>query len=169
MNRKDIAIEDFRYDPAQLRDHWLSLFAGDFNSGAYNAMTISWGSYGQIWNKMFFQVFVRPTRHTYEFMERYDTFTLNAFEPKYKQALSILGSKSGRDGDKIALAGLTPMASREVAAPCFREASLVIECRKMYWQDIDNTHFLDSGIEGNYAKKDYHRVYFGEIVHVNRA
>ncbi|MEN6491927.1 MAG: flavin reductase family protein [Rectinema sp.] len=169
MNRKDIAIEDFRYDPAQLRDHWLSLFAGDFNSGAYNAMTISWGSYGQIWNKMFFQVFVRPTRHTYEFMERYDTFTLNAFEPKYKQALSILGSKSGRDGDKIALAGLTPMASREVAAPCFREASLVIECRKMYWQDIDNTHFLDSGIEGNYAKKDYHRVYFGEIAHVSRA
>jgi flavin reductase (DIM6/NTAB) family NADH-FMN oxidoreductase RutF len=169
MNRKDITIEDFRYDPAQLRDHWLSLFAGDFNSGAYNAMTISWGSYGQIWNKMFFQVFVRPTRHTYEFMERYDTFTLNAFEPKYKQALSILGSKSGRDGDKIALAGLTPMASREVAAPCFREASLVIECRKMYWQDIDNTHFLDSSIEGNYAKKDYHRVYFGEIVHVSRA
>ncbi|GAB6277084.1 MAG: flavin reductase family protein [Rectinema sp.] len=169
MNRKDIAIEGFRYDPAQLRDHWLSLFAGDFNSGAYNAMTISWGSYGQIWNKMFFQVFVRPTRYTYEFMEKYDTFTLNAFEPKYKQALSILGSKSGRDGDKIALAGLTPMASREVAAPCFREASLVIECRKMYWQDIDNTHFLDSSIEGNYAEKDYHRVYFGEIVHVSRA
>ncbi len=169
MNRKDIAIEDFRYDPAQLRDHWLSLFAGDFNSGAYNAMTISWGSYGQIWNKMFFQVFVRPTRYTYEFMEKYDTFTLNAFEPKYKQALSILGSKSGRDGDKIALAGLTPMASREVAAPCFREASLVIECRKMYWQDIDNAHFLDSTIEGNYPKKDYHRMYFGEIVRVSRA
>jgi flavin reductase (DIM6/NTAB) family NADH-FMN oxidoreductase RutF len=169
MNRRDVAIDDFHYDPAQLRDHWLSLFAGDFGSGSYNAMTISWGSYGQIWNKMFFQVFVRPTRYTFEFMEKYDTFTLNAFGPEYKRVLSILGSKSGRDGDKIALTGLTPTASLEVAAPCFKEASLVIECRKMYWQDIDSAHFLDSTIKGNYAKKDYHRVYFGEIVHISEA
>jgi len=169
MNRSSIAIEDFHYDPAQLRDHWLALFSGDFGSGSYNAMTISWGSYGQIWNKMFFQVFVRPTRYTFEFMEKYDSFTLNAFKPKYKEALSILGSKSGRDGDKIALAGLTPEASMKVAAPCFKEANLVIECRKMYWQDIDNAHFLDRTIEGNYPKKDYHRVYFGEIVHIGEA
>lgn len=169
MYRRDIAIDDFCYDPAQLRDHWLALFAGDFNSGSYNAMTISWGSYGQIWNKMFFQVFVRPTRYTFEFMEKYDTFTLNAFGPKYKEALSILGSKSGRDGDKIALSGLSPMASRKVAAPCFREAKLVIECRKIYWHDLDSTHFLDGTIEGNYAKKDYHRAYFGEIVHIGEA
>ncbi len=169
MNRHNIPIEHFRYDPAHLRDQWLALAAGDFASGHYNAMTISWGSYGQIWNKMFFQVFVRPTRYTYEFMERYDTFTLNAFAPEYKRALSIIGSKSGRDGDKLAEAGLHAEASIEVAAPCFKEAHLVIECRKMYWQDIDSAHFLDATIEGNYPKRDYHRVYFGEIVRVQQA
>jgi len=168
MELRDIPIDLFHYDPAQLREHWLVLFAGDFEAGAFNAMTISWGSYGQIWNKMFFQVFVRPTRYTFEFMEKFSTFTLNAFDPKYKPALSIIGSKSGRNSNKIAEAGLTPMASRIVAAPCFKEASLVIECRKMYWQDLEHAHFLDSSIEGNYPKKDYHRVYFGEIVHVSR-
>jgi flavin reductase (DIM6/NTAB) family NADH-FMN oxidoreductase RutF len=168
MERRDIDIAHFHYDAAQLRDHWLVLCAGSFEEGAFNAMTISWGSYGQIWNKMFFQVFVRPTRYTFEFMEKYDAFTLNAFEPKYKPALSIIGSKSGRNGNKIAEAGLTPEASRTVAAPCFKEASLVIECRKIYWQDIEYTHFLEPSIEGNYPKKDYHRMYFGEIVHVSR-
>jgi len=54
MNRRDIPIEDFHYDPAQVRDHWLSLFAGDFKANDYNAMTISWGSYGHIWDKMVF-------------------------------------------------------------------------------------------------------------------
>lgn len=168
MNRHDIAIEDFRYDPALLRDHWLALAAGDYATGQYNAMTISWGSYGQIWNKMFFQVFVRPTRYTYGFMERFDSFTLNAFGPEHRHALSIIGSKSGRDCDKLAEAGLHAEASLEVAAPCFAEADLVIECRKMYWQDIDRAHFLDATIEGNYPKKDYHRVYFGEIVRVSQ-
>lgn len=169
MRRHDIAIEEFRYDPAQLRDHWLALAAGDYAAGQYNAMTISWGSYGQIWNKMFFQVFVRPTRYTFEFMERFDTFTLNGFSPEYKRALSIIGSKSGRDGDKIGEAGLHAEASLGVAAPCFAEANLVIECRKMFWQDLDNSHFLDATIEGSYPKKDYHRVYFGEILRVQRA
>jgi len=67
MNRRDIPIEDFHYDPAQVRDHWLSLFAGDFKANDYNAMTISWGSYGHIWDKMVFFVVVRPTRYTYQF------------------------------------------------------------------------------------------------------
>ena len=40
-------------------------------------------------------------------------------------------------------AGLTPQAAAQVAAPVFAEAELVIECRKLYWQDLDPAHFLD--------------------------
>ncbi len=168
MNRKDVPLRDFHYDIAQLRDHWFALFAGDFYEGVFNAMTISWGSYGHVWDKMVFQVMVRPSRYTYEFMNRYDSFTLNAFAPKYRKALSVLGSNSGRNLDKIALAGLTPMASRKVAAPSFEEARLVIECRKIFWQDLDSSNFLDSSIEEHYPSKDYHRIYLGEIVNVSQ-
>jgi len=168
MKRNEIALKDFHFDPAILRDRWMVLCAGDFASGHFNAMTISWGSCGQIWNKMFFQVFVRPTRYTYAFMERYDTFTLSVFGPEYRGALSILGSESGRSGDKIAKAGLTPEASVAVAAPSFEEAEIVFECRKMYWHDIDPAHFLANDIEEHYPKKDYHRAYFGEILHISQ-
>ncbi len=45
----------------------------------------------------------------------------------------------------------------------FEEARLVLECRKLYFQDLDPEHFLDRGLESNYPHKDYHRMYVGEI------
>jgi flavin reductase (DIM6/NTAB) family NADH-FMN oxidoreductase RutF len=107
---------------------------------------------------------VRPSRYTYEFIEQYDTFTLGAFPEECRDAMLLLGTKSGRDGDKIAESGLTPIASALVAAPSFAEAELILECRKIYWADMDAAHFLDVSIESNYPNKDYHRIYFGQIV-----
>ena len=145
----------------------MLLTSGDFAAGQFNTMTVGWGSLGVMWRRPFVQVVVRPTRYTYGFMEQYDTFTLCAFPEAYRQALQILGTKSGRDEDKIAEAGLTPIASTLVPAPGFAEADLIVECRKMYWQDMDPAHFLNSTIEKHYAKKDYHRIYFGEVVAIN--
>jgi flavin reductase (DIM6/NTAB) family NADH-FMN oxidoreductase RutF len=97
-------------------------------------------------------------------MEQFPTFTVCAFSKQYRQALNILGTKSGRDGDKISDAGLTPQASAIVASPCFAEAELVFECKKIYWGDFDPNHFIDPGIDRNYPMKDYHRIYYGQIL-----
>ena len=93
-----------------------------------------------------------------------DTFTVCAFPQKYHSALSLLGTKSGRDMDKITAAGLTPVPSSCVGAPSYAEASLVLECRKIYWQDFDPSHFLEASMDRNSPQKDYHRMYFGEIL-----
>jgi len=143
---------------------WFVLTAGDFAAKTYNAMTVSWGSLGIMWGRPFVQVVVRPTRFTFGFMEQFDTFTLSAFPEPYRGALNLLGSKSGRDGDKIAAARLTSIASQKVAAPSFAEAVLTIECRKIYWDDFHPPQFLDPGIDKNYPQRDYHRIYFGQIV-----
>jgi flavin reductase (DIM6/NTAB) family NADH-FMN oxidoreductase RutF len=165
MALQTIPPERFTSEVFHLFDEqWLLLTAGDFAQGAFNTMTISWGSLGIIWGRPFVQVVVRPTRYTHEFMERFGTFTVAAFPERCRRALNILGTKSGRAGDKIAEAGLTPVASAQVAAPGFAEAELVIECRKMYHSAFDPRHFLDPAIGSNYPKKDYHTVYFGEIV-----
>ncbi|NMB68282.1 MAG: flavin reductase family protein [Chloroflexi bacterium] len=148
---------------------WLLLTAGDFSAGRFNAMTVSWGSLGVIWNKPFAQVVVRPQRYTFQFLEQYPTFTLCAFPRQFRKALSLLGSRSGRDGDKIAASGLTPIPAAVAAAPVYAEASLAIECRKLYWQDLDPTHFLDPAIQANYPHNDYHRAFFGEILAVSAA
>ena len=36
----------------------------------------------------------------------------------------------------------------------------------MYWDDFHPEHFLDPGIDANYPRKDYHRIYFGEILYM---
>jgi flavin reductase (DIM6/NTAB) family NADH-FMN oxidoreductase RutF len=140
------------------------LASGDFSSGAYNFMTVGWGSLGYIWKRPLAMIVVRPTRYTYEFMERYPDFTLSQFPAKYSEALAWCGAHSGRKVDKAKHTGLTPTACRHVAAPAFAEAELVLECRKMYYSDLQPAHFLADHIEGNYPAKDYHRMYFGEVL-----
>ncbi len=165
MDRHDIPLDRLLIRPSHIwLEQWLLLTAGDFSVGDFNTMTVGWGSIGAMWNRPFAQVVVRPTRHTYEFTERYDTFTLCAFPESARDALKLLGTRSGRDGDKIADAALTPIASSLIAAPGFDEAELILECRKIYWDDLDPAHFLDSSIDGSYPQKDYHRIYFGEIL-----
>jgi flavin reductase (DIM6/NTAB) family NADH-FMN oxidoreductase RutF len=167
MNRQPIPVNQFIARPCGLfNDQWLLLTSGDFAARDYNCMTISWGSLGTLWDRPFVQTVVRPHRYTYQFMEKYATFTLCAFPKKHRPALALLGSKSGRDGDKLAEAGLTPTPSAMVAAPSYAEAELVIECEKIYWTDLDPAHFVDPAIERHYPTRDYHRSYFGHIVAV---
>ena len=170
MTRQTIPIERLGIRPFRIwEQRWFALLAGDHASGRFNAMTVAWGSLGTMWNLPFAQVVVRPTRHTFGFMEEFDSFTLCGFEERHRRSLQVLGSRSGRDGDKIEAAGLTVSASTRVAAPCFAEADLVLECRKMYWQDLEPGHFLLAQIEEKYPEKDYHRIYFGEVLAVTAA
>ena len=163
---KTIDINEFVAKPVDIwMNGWFALCAG--NMKEFNAMTVAWGSIGNMWSKPFMQVVVRPSRYTFEFMNRFDTFTICAFPEKYREALQTLGTKSGRDCDKITLSGLTVKESELVEAPCFEEARLVIECRKMYWQDMNPDNFLNEEFHSCYPGSDYHRIYYGEILNIS--
>ncbi len=147
---------------------WFLLTTGDFNQQKFNCMTISWGMMGTMWNRPVVQVVVRPTRYTFEFMESSPDFTVCAFAEQYRKALTMLGSKSGRDGDKIKKSGLTPCAAGMVASPAYAEANLVIECRKIYRDVFKPQGFIDPAIEKNYSNNDYHAIYIGEVVSIQK-
>jgi flavin reductase (DIM6/NTAB) family NADH-FMN oxidoreductase RutF len=165
MQRQTIDVSKLHIQPHNLFHYqWVLLATGDFHSGDYNAMTIGWGAIGTMWSKPFAFVAVRHSRYTYQFMEKYETFTLAAFPEAHHDALSLLGTRSGRDGDKIADSGLTPEASIQVAAPSFKEAEIIIECRKIYADDLNPAHFLDESIYRHYPNRDFHCIYYGEIL-----
>lgn len=167
MQRKHINISDLKIKPHHLFDEqWCLLTAGDYRAGDFNTMTIAWGAVGTMWSRPFTFVAVRHSRHTYGFMQRYETFTVSAFPQEYKKALSYLGSHSGRDEDKILISGLTPQASSKVIAPSFEEAELVIECQKIYADDLNPVHFIDQTLYDLYPNRDFHRIYYGEILTV---
>jgi len=163
-----MATEFLRIDPYTLKDNvfklidldWMLVTAG--TPERWNTMTASWGGLGVLWNRPVTFVFVRPTRYTYEFMEEHERFTLSFFPKKYRKALVFCGSKSGRDYDKAKETGLEPVSPFKDAVT-FKQAWLALICRKLYTTDLDPRRFLDPKIGENYPKKDYHRVYIGEI------
>jgi flavin reductase (DIM6/NTAB) family NADH-FMN oxidoreductase RutF len=140
---------------------WMLITAGPPEH--HNTMTASWGGFGVLWGRNVCWCVIRPQRYTYEFMERSESFTLSFFDERYRAALDLCGTKSGRDVDKASAAGLTPAPGDLPATTFFEEARLVIACRKIYFQDVDPAHFLDPTIDRNYPSRDYHRMYVGEI------
>ncbi len=148
-------------------DQWFLLTCGDLQNRHFNSMTISWGSIGIMWNKPFIQVVVRPTRYTHGFMQQYPDFTVCAFPEIQRKALALLGAKSGRDGDKIAEAKITPAKGSMIGSPVFEEANLIFECRKIYSDVFRPQQFLDPALESVYTKNDYHSIYYGEILTIS--
>lgn len=161
-----IRPEEIEDNPFRLiGEDWMLVTGGDIES--FNTMTASWGGLGVLWNKRVCYIFVRPSRYTYEFIERRDIFTLSFFEEHYREALNICGTKTGRDVDKIAETGLSPVKDHS-GAVYFDEARLVMVCRKIYYQDLIPAQFLDPQIDTNYPEKDYHRMYVGQILQAYR-
>ncbi len=165
VNFSELSISPF----TAFDKRWMVLSAGDFARGDWNCMTISWGFIGTMWNKPAVQIVVRPQRYTREFLDKYDTFTLCSFPEKYRPALQILGSKSGRDCNKVAESGLRPAAAPTVAAPIFEEADFVLECRKLLRQTTSAESLFDTSINAMYPKNDYHIFYIGEVVEIRKA
>jgi flavin reductase (DIM6/NTAB) family NADH-FMN oxidoreductase RutF len=141
---------------------WMLITAG--TEAKFNMMTASWGGMGFLWGMPVSFCFVRPQRYTYEFMQKHTFYTLSFYDRNYRDALNLCGTKSGRDIDKVAATGLTPVTGN-TGAVYFAEASLVIECRKLYTHHFEAQQFVDAEIPAKiYAADDYHRMYVGEIV-----
>lgn len=159
-----------RIDPKELKpnaiklisDGWMLITAGTPDN--FNTMTASWGALGELWSKPVAFVFIRPQRYTYGFVEQNEMLTLSFFDEKYRDALRFCGSHSGRDTDKIAETGLTPYTT-EIGNVAFQEASIVLECHKLYRAEMKADCFLDRTIiERAYPDGDFHTTYVVEIV-----
>ena len=162
---KLIRADELKDNPFKLIGHdWMLITSGTPDN--YNTMTASWGGLGFLWGKNVCFVFVRPSRYTYEFMEKNQTFSLSFFTDEWRKALNICGTKSGRDIDKAKATGLKPIPVGNQTTG-FEQARIIIECKKLYFQDLDFCYFLDPTIEKNYNGTNYHRLYVGEILAVN--
>ncbi|GHT70038.1 flavin reductase [Spirochaetia bacterium] len=170
------SIREFPGSPSErIGSGWMLITAGNAQAGGagdWNTMTASWGGLGVLWARDVAFMFIRPSRHTFGFANDNPLFTLSFFDKKYHDALSLCGEKSGRDIDKAAGAGLSPIVfdgslagGKAAGAVGFKEASEIIVCRKLYTHDFDPVAFLDpASIEKSYGGKNYHRMYIGEIV-----
>lgn len=163
MTFKKVTIQDFQMQPFQeIGKDWLLISA--IKDGVVNTMTASWGGVGVLWSKNVATMYIRPQRYTKEFVDNADYFTLTFFD-SYKPELSILGKKSGRDGDKISEVNFTTTMVDE--QPTFTQGKMVMVCRKLYADTIKPECFIDPTIDAAmYPLRDHHTMYVGEIMNI---
>lgn len=142
---------------------WALVTAGRKDS--FNTMTISWGGLGTLWNRDVATVYIRPERYTYRFLNENERFTISFFPEQYREDLMLLGTLSGRDGDKLAKTKLT---ARELAPGVmgFEQAAVTLVCRKIFWQDMDKTNIDPAIAKQVYANAQVHRIFIGEVEQV---
>ena len=147
----------------RLEKEWLLITAGDEKK--HNTMTASWGGVGVLWGKNVVTTYIRPQRYTKEFVDAQDVFTITFFGENCREALALCGKVSGRDGDKIKEAGLTPYFVDGTTA--FEEAEMIFVCRKLYADEIKPEKFIATENDARwYPEKDYHTMYIAEITKV---
>lgn len=140
-----------------------------------NTMTISWGQLGIEWNKNLFTVYVRENRFTKKLLEKNGEFTINIpFGDFDKKILGFAGTKSGKDIDKIKELGLTLVDGEKISVPGIKELPLTLECKVIYKQTQDHNaiptelqqRFYPQDVASDFsgANKDFHTMYYGEIV-----
>ncbi len=162
---KEISVRDLQLNPmTRIGTEWMLITAGTEVRG-YNTMTASWGHLGSLWGHDTSVIYIRPQRHTKAFVDREKYYTLTFFDEKYHDRLAYLGTHSGRDEDKVAKVGLTPVSDEYTT--WFEEANLVLVCRKLYRAPLVEEGFLDQSVlDRHYPARDLHDVYVGEIVRV---
>ena len=151
----------------RIANEWMLVAAGD--KQRYNMMTASWGFFGEMWGKHVAGIVLRPQRFTKQFVDQKSHFSLSFFgtDERARALHKICGSQSGRDIDKAAATGLTPVCDVVRDTVYFAEAPLVLICRKLYAAPFDPAAFADQALrDAVYPDGDWHTQYFGEIVEV---
>ena len=166
--------EFIRIEPAELEGNTFQLIGSDWMlvtsanddgplvcGNDYNTMTASWGGLGVLWGRPVAFVFIRPQRYTFGFAESNKRLTLSFFDEKYRKALSYCGKYSGRDTDKAADCGLTPVfdTNESGRAVWFNEAKLVIKTEKLYSDMLEREHFCSPAPLDCYKANDFHKLY----------
>ena len=110
--------------------------------GRPNAMTVAWG--GMCCSRPpCVDIALRKATHTYQSIIDRKAFTVHVTPEKYLTEADYFGIASGRDIDKFAVTGLTPVRSDIVDAPYIEEFPFVLECRLVDFMDLgSHTQFI---------------------------
>ena len=162
--------------PEELCDNVFTLVGKDIyaitagKEDHYNSMIGSGGGLGVLFKKPTTWCILRADRYTLEMIQKERTYTLSYFPDEYKKQMLFLGSKSGRDSQKMKEVELTGVQTPS-GDMSFQEARLIIECKLTQITTPDPDDFCTREVrdyinEAYQEAKVYRRYVFGEITHI---
>jgi len=178
MNVKEMNFNQLfkQISPEEITDNVFTLVGKDFyvitagKEDQSNSMTGSGGGMGLLFRKPTIWCLIRSDRYTLEMIQKEQTYTLSYFPNKYKEQMYFLGSKSGRDSEKMKEVELTPVQT-PYGDVTFKEARLIFECKltQITTPNPDDFYAQEAKdyLKEAYKKEsDYRNYVFGEITHV---
>ncbi len=162
--------------PEEICDNVFTLAGKDFyvitagKEDYYNSLTASGGGLGLLFRKPTTWCVLRADRYTLEMIQKEQTYTMSYFPKEYKGQMLFLGSKSGRESDKMKEVELTSVQTPS-GDMSFKEARLIIECKLTQITTPNPNDFYTQEAKDylNEAYKDasdYRKYVFGEITYV---
>jgi flavin reductase (DIM6/NTAB) family NADH-FMN oxidoreductase RutF len=111
-------------------------------AGKPNVMTVAWGGICCSVPPCV-AISVQEVRHTYGNLMRHQAFTINLPSESQAAYADYFGIVSGKNEDKFAGSGLTPVESDLVNAPYIKEFPFVLECKVIHHHKIGlHTQFI---------------------------
>jgi flavin reductase (DIM6/NTAB) family NADH-FMN oxidoreductase RutF len=162
MKRKEVVYTYQLGETLETLSHGGLLLASTRQDGQSNVMTIGWATVGVIWGLPVMVVLVRPSRYTYQFIEDSKVFTVNVPTPEMKGYVSLCGTRSGRDVDK--LAQVSTSVGQRVNSVVLDACPLIYECQVVHWNDVEPPNLAPGVLARAYKQGDFHRLYYGQIV-----
>ncbi len=136
------------------------------DSSEWNVLTVAWTGTLCTDPPMCY-ISVRKERYSYDLIRRTGEFTINLTTRSMARATDWCGVRSGRDNDKFARTGLTPIPCSVVKAPAIEQSPLTIECRvrevkelgshDMFIADVVNILADDRYLDSSTGKFDLSR------------
>ncbi len=172
MPWKEMSVEEPSLMKEILESEALSMVMKQIPKGAFltvqagkekNVMTIGWALFGFIWRRSAMTVAVRSTRFTFGIMEKADTFSVSVPSGPMEKEIDFCGSRSGRNLDKFKECKFTTIPGAKSQAPILEIPGFHYECRVVYKNPMD-PKFLARDLHSIYPQKDFHTLYFGEIL-----
>ncbi len=169
MAKRIVDFKECQPDTLKAFDEKRVLLVSQGSKGIPNIMTIGWGSLGIVWKRPVFTVLVRHSRYTHALIEETGEFSVNILPPGMEEVAKYCGTVSGRDVNKFEVKQLTSITASRLKVPLIKECIIHFECRVIYRSDL-LPEALDkpllTEIYGN--TKDFHRIYFGDILACRR-
>lgn len=155
INYSDVMSEDrTKITPYEYMEYFMTDTANLVSMGVdgkVNVMALLWKTIGQLWMIPTITVAVAPSRYTFELLTKgIPEFTLNIPSAKTAGSISVTGSLSGRDTDKIERSGLELIDGIKTKIPTLKGSLLSYECKII--------HTCQSG------KMASHHLFFGQIL-----
>ena len=123
-------------------------------NGRPNAMGVAWATRTSF-EPFLILISIDHRRYSHEGIQMHKEFVLNYPNEEQADAAWVCGTKSGRDGDKIELAGLKLVDSKAVKVPTIDGVTVAFECKVVdEFETGDHTVFVGEvvGMTGNPAK-----------------